>query len=653
MRNISDRAYECYDEKTRYIKSRLSFYKSDKYDIDSADVKEWTVIEAITNDDNFAFGGACSSQLTIKLYNPNNKYDGILRNGIKIVPEIGIQIGEENIEWTEIGVFTISEVEKDEGSMSVECFDNMNTLCQQAYKCNLSFPCKLEDLLNDCCNQVGINRQDVPQLFNNHAMILYGNPFGGEEDISCRAVLECIAQETGGWAIMNKRGHIEFCRPTNTGLTLTRDKYTKMKIGQGVYIEKIEVDNGFLPKQEFLFKHTVSPMEGSYYGNIGISCGDIIHVVDRENIKHETIITKQTIKFKGGLSIDIEASALNTTQEQSKVKTETERLNDKIDAKYNILEGRLDNTATLDELQQKLIENSEEWGLAINGKMSTDNYVLDGETVNIFNNKLNVYTGATDTTTPSIYNDNGIMAYMGRLITCYNNSESGGINTELIDNTITVNQYIKSGNKLNIGYTDGNNMTNCISIGSTGTTLINGKNIGIMKDLAYVSTRPYFYNNNTLIGYVDYSSDNKLLINTAKGFEAQIGGTSYLKVTTSGITVNGTVSNTSDAIYKSDIKEYEEDVIDKLMNTKVYKYTKNNREEIGFVAQEMEEVKELLVGQPTDYTIDKANNEPLDVRPNVEGASVDLYSTIGMLWKICQEQQKKIEELEQIIKKGR
>ena len=89
------------------------------------------------------------------------------------------------------------------------------------------------------------------------------------------------------------------------------------------------------------------------------------------------------------------------------------------------------------------------------------------------------------------------------------------------------------------------------------------------------------------------------------------------------------------------------------MNTKVYKYTKNNREEIGFVAQEMEEVKELLVGQPTDYTIDKANNEPLDVRPNVEGASVDLYSTIGMLWKICQEQQKKIEELEQIIKKGR
>ena len=78
-----------------------------------------------------------------------------------------------------------------------------------------------------------------------------------------------------------------------------------------------------------------------------------------------------------------------------------------------------------------------------------------------------------------------------------------------------------------------------------------------------------------------------------------------------------------------------------------------NENEIGLIAQACP--SDLISGTPYDMDIQTANEITDEDRqslvdPDNGGASVNLYHMASILWKVCKEQQKRIERLEKSMK---
>lgn len=103
------------------------------------------------------------------------------------------------------------------------------------------------------------------------------------------------------------------------------------------------------------------------------------------------------------------------------------------------------------------------------------------------------------------------------------------------------------------------------------------------------------------------------------------------------LTVNGTLTNNSDRRLKEGIKELDDNYIRiiKDLNPVSFKYKNNHQEHIGFIAQEMEKVFNDNKISPIPIKIDEFGFY-----------SIDYISLIGILWKVVQILNKKMEVLE-------
>ena len=114
--------------------------------------------------------------------------------------------------------------------------------------------------------------------------------------------------------------------------------------------------------------------------------------------------------------------------------------------------------------------------------------------------------------------------------------------------------------------------------------------------------------------------------------------------------------NGSDLMFKKNIRTTDDlDVIDILNKVEVYRYDMigGNENEIGLIAQACP--SDLISGTPYDMDIQTANEITDEDRqslvdPDNGGASVNLYHMASILWKVCKEQQKRIERLENSMK---
>ena len=243
--------------------------------------------------------------------------------------------------------------------LELEAYDNMNILCQQQYICKLRFPITLKQLLNDILVKCGVVFENTS--FHNEDLVISKNPFvevndetGEEVDIaiSCRDIIHDIAEASGGYAIINKRGKLEFINHKKIDFTLDRNKYTDMSIEEGVHIDKIEVNDSYFGGIEpFEANFDISPFEGTYFGNIGISCGDIINIVDRYGKTHQTMITEQTITYNGGLNIGISSNCMNATQSNSTVETKLDKFGKRYNAKLEVLSDKITSRVAYDEVE--------------------------------------------------------------------------------------------------------------------------------------------------------------------------------------------------------------------------------------------------------------------------------------------------------------
>ena len=105
-------------------------------------------------------------------------------------------------------------------------------------------------------------------------------------------------------------------------------------------------------------------------------------------------------------------------------------------------------------------------------------------------------------------------------------------------------------------------------------------------------------------------------------------------ISTTGITTPRVIQTSLESI-KKNISLYNENALEKVLNNDIYTYNlksenDTDKKHIGFIIGDKYRTPKEVISK--------------------EGNAIELYSTIGILWKAVQEQQKKIEELENKIK---
>lgn len=216
-------------------------------------------------------------------------------------------------------------------------------------------------------------------------------------------------------------------------------------------------------------------------------------------------------------------------------------------------------------------------------------------------------------------------------------SANGNFKVDTSGNMICNNATINGGN---INLLGGNNENDAKfyvrqSAGSNIYTAITPKNIYIHGDGSdnarlYLSSggssKVYMYSTQNA-GYLRVSSSN------SDNF-IELNGVSERVDILGTINAKG-FNNTSLESIKKNIAHYNKDALEIILNSNIYSYnlkTEKNtdKKHIGFV-------------------IGDNYKTPKEVMNN-EGTAIELYSAIGILWKGMQEQQKKIEELENKLK---
>ena len=133
------------------------------------------------------------------------------------------------------------------------------------------------------------------------------------------------------------------------------------------------------------------------------------------------------------------------------------------------------------------------------------------------------------------------------------------------------------------------------------------------------------------------------------------GNQIHLKVTTTGVEVIGTFTDSSDLAYKKNVRKLDKDTLQILKDIDIYEYEENGTAEIGLLAQEaVKVVPDIIKGEATDTTIEEANTmteeERTEKLKNGKGASVDVYSMLSILWDANKKLLDKIDKLENEVK---
>ena len=222
---------------------------------------------------------------------------------------------------------------------------------------NLTYPCTIQDVLNDLCTQVGVTNSSTSII--NGSLQVTGNNFTNGEN--CREVLEQIAQVSGGFAIITRDNELKIVELKNNQVVenLKPSQYLKDMQDKRLYgpinkiviamDEDVEGENAFIEDDDSirangiqtlqiadnyflsgsteiretalnnlwaeLYGLTYKPMSCSYLGFPYLDMGDNINVIIG-NETYETFVFNYTIRLNGGYFGTLETPTITRTQEQ-------------------------------------------------------------------------------------------------------------------------------------------------------------------------------------------------------------------------------------------------------------------------------------------------------------------------------------------------
>ena len=313
-----------------------------------------------------------------------------------------------------------------------------------------------------------------------------------------------------------------------------------------------------------------------------------------------------------------------TKTELTTAKSEIKQTTDSITSTVSQKVGKTEIPSTINQTAQGVKISAEK--LDLSGLVTISNLQTAGKTTI---NGSNITTGTIDASKVNVTNLNA------------SNIKSGTITGRAISGGTITGTQITNGNNFSV---DKNGNLNCSNANITGGRLN-------LSNATYDA--PKFITSGK--GLNGFNGDNTIY---ADGMRVKVGDTTYINlslgkignnpsgslivsspssdtyINAEGITTP-TLQQTSLESIKKNISHYNENALKTILNSDIYSYNlktekDTDKKHIGFV-------------------IGDKYKPPKEVMKN-EGNAIELYSAIGILWKGMQEQQKKIEELENKLK---
>ena len=203
------------------------------------------------SDDCISVGGAVSSYVEIKMWDP-----GFTLDGTELEISIGMTIGSEP-EWVPLGIFTAQKPKSDSGVVTFTAYDRIQARMSGAFLSELTYPCDGKTVLAEMAKNTGVPivTTDLPDgvmipkraVSTDSIVDESGNPVTDTKYVApfdgytYREALSYIAQFYGMFATMDRTGNVVFRWYTAADCSISADRYyDDLTRGESVFtLEKI------------------------------------------------------------------------------------------------------------------------------------------------------------------------------------------------------------------------------------------------------------------------------------------------------------------------------------------------------------------------------------------------------------------------------
>lgn len=294
-------------------------------------------------DDCISVGGAVSSYVEVKMWDP-----GFTLDGTELEISIGMVI-DSKPEWVALGLFTAQKPKTDSGVVTFTAYDRIQTRMSGAFISELTYPCDGKTVLAEMAKKTGVpivttNLPDgvmvpkravstdsiVDEAGNPVTDTKYVTPFDG---YTYREALSYIAQFYGMFATVDRGGNVVFRWYTAADCSISADRYyDDLTLCESVFtVEKIicqtgndtllagegtacmQLENPVMTQERLMavYQQTKTleflPASVSFLGDPRIDVGDIITVVDKNGNVVKIPVMSLVQDYDGGLLSEVQS----------------------------------------------------------------------------------------------------------------------------------------------------------------------------------------------------------------------------------------------------------------------------------------------------------------------------------------------------------
>ena len=326
-----------------------------------ATIQDITLDEIVNSTEALTCGCACSNKITVNLINPSTD---IAYDEADFTAEVGLLVTPPSTyEWVPLGKFyaAVPETTNDFKNLKITAYDGF---CKMAGIYNATVPenttlqAIYDDLRTQLYAQCGITLK--ARTLPSYAVTF---PY---LEISYAGAIGYVAGCLGEVARFDRNGQLELVWYSNSGQTITRDlqymsgfkrttnkplTVTSLSTGttdnpivrgdgangtnitfENPYITAAMADSVYNKVNNLIY----TPCQVKWRGNPAIQAGDIVEVLDKDNVPHNVLVMSQTLKIGGGLNATIDCKG--TTETTSEFSNRFESVGQKIERVYSALE---------------------------------------------------------------------------------------------------------------------------------------------------------------------------------------------------------------------------------------------------------------------------------------------------------------------------
>ena len=309
---VSDKFKSAIESTSRSMNCK-AYLRGIEFSVDK--ILKLDIEDNINNGDYFTIGEVPSRSLTIEMIGVQG-----LVEGDEIKPYYGVEVSPGEFEYVPCGVFYVDSLTINKDKISATCYDKMLSL-EEEYTPNIAIPVTLTEIMNDICQQKGIEFEgELPNITLSKSIKGY----------SYREMIGFIASFCGGNAKFNRLGKLVIQQYAQTGKIVNpdvcasfehKDVYTVSAIAckfgdvantrgdssancvnfTNPYVDDSNIDSIF----NLLNGLTFTAANFKYKGDPSVDSGDLITINDVKGNSHVVLVSTQDFKFSGGLTSEI------------------------------------------------------------------------------------------------------------------------------------------------------------------------------------------------------------------------------------------------------------------------------------------------------------------------------------------------------------